>query len=243
VTTGHEGRAERMLTRPAADDEDQLRKVHPTGFGGYHGEASSPSPAMLAYSQFVSEEPRVPFAIRVVRPYATAEEFLERELDTLSPTTISLIGTQSKPVGVVLRFELTLSTGAVLIRGEGRTLGYRPDARDGQGELTLRFTRLDTSSKALVDRATELRSLVRGARPAKPELPVAVRPDPAAESPSQSAPQVPATPSPTGAADSGHQGRPASISALTPEERESVLLRLRQRQQHLDITIVRRERS
>jgi hypothetical protein len=96
-------------------------------------------------------------AIRVARPYATEEELLDRELDTLTRTSVTLLGAQARPQGVVLRFELVLSNGQVLMRGEGRVVGFKPDAYDGLGGLTLRFTRLDSRTKAVVDRAAALR--------------------------------------------------------------------------------------
>jgi hypothetical protein len=104
-----------------------------------------------------AEGPKPPAAIRITRPYATEEEFLEHELDMLTRTTVTLVGAQSRPPGVVLRFELGLASGLVLLRGEGRVLVFKPDALQGTGGLTLRFTRLDTRSKSLVDRAAAMR--------------------------------------------------------------------------------------
>jgi hypothetical protein len=109
-----------------------------------------------------------PVAIRVARPYATEEELLERELDTLTRTSVTLLGAQSRPQGVVLRFELVLSNGQVLMRGEGRVVGYKPDLYDGLGGLTLRFTRLDSRTKAVVDRAAALRDRRRPSAGAPP---------------------------------------------------------------------------
>ncbi|MDP8998927.1 MAG: hypothetical protein M3O46_02325 [Myxococcota bacterium] len=93
----------------------------------------------------------------MARPHATEEEFLENELETLTRTSITLLGAQPRPQGLMLRFELALSTGLVLMRGEGRVVGYRPDAFYGMGGLTLRFTRLDSRSKAFADKAAGMR--------------------------------------------------------------------------------------
>jgi hypothetical protein len=98
-----------------------------------------------------------PVAIRVARPYSTEDDLLENELETFTRTSITLLGAQPRPPGLVLRFELVLSTGLVLVRGEGRVVAHRPDAYYGTGGLTLRFTRLDTRSKAFVDRAAAMR--------------------------------------------------------------------------------------
>lgn len=103
------------------------------------------------------DDSQPPVAIRITRPYATEDEFLEQELETLSRTSVTLLGAQPRPQGVVLRFELVLSQGNVLMRGEGRVVGFRPNAHEGLGGLTLRFTRLDSRSKALVDRAAAVR--------------------------------------------------------------------------------------
>jgi hypothetical protein len=106
----------------------------------------------------VVNDPRgTPVAIRITRPYATEEEFLEHELDMVTRTSVTLLGAQARPQGAVLRFELVLSTGLVLFRGEGRVVGFKADAHQGLGGLTLRFTRLDSRSKGLLDRAAALR--------------------------------------------------------------------------------------
>ncbi len=96
-------------------------------------------------------------AIRIVRPYASEEEFLANELETLSRGSVILVGAEPRPEGVILRFEVACTTGLPLLRGEGRVLSYRDNAFRGQPGLALRFTRMDPRSKALVDRAVALR--------------------------------------------------------------------------------------
>jgi hypothetical protein len=105
----------------------------------------------------VSDTLKPPAAIRIARPYANEDEFLAQELDMLTRTTVTLVGAQLRPQGVVLRFEVVLTSGQVILRGEGRVLAFKPNAHRGVAGLTLRFTRLDTRSKALVDRAASLR--------------------------------------------------------------------------------------
>ena len=135
-----------------------------------------------------------PVAIRITRPYAAEEEFLEHEIETLSRTSVTLIGAQPRAQGVILRFELVLSSGQTLVRGEGRVVGFKPNAYRGLGGLTLRFTRLDSRSKAFVDRVGALRDQRRSEEgtaasirpdPSHPELPIL----------SLSAPELPAIPS------------------------------------------------
>lgn len=113
----------------------------------------------------VADDPRPLVAVRVARPFATEDELFEHEPETLSRTSITLLGAQSRPQGVVLRFELVLSSGQVVVRGEGRVVGYKMRTEDGLGALTLRFTRLDLRSKALVDKAASLRDRRRSASP------------------------------------------------------------------------------
>jgi hypothetical protein len=120
----------------------------------------------------VPEDSRPPVAIRITRPYTTEDEFLEQELETLSRTSVTLLGAQPRPQGVVLRFELVLSSGHVLMRGEGRVVAFKPNAHQGLGGLSLRFTRLDSRSKSLVDKATALRERRRpSGAPAPPPEP------------------------------------------------------------------------
>lgn len=105
----------------------------------------------------MADNARPPVAIRIVRPYETEEAFLESELETVGKTSIILIGAHARPTGVILRFEVTLASGATVLRGEGRVLAHKESAFRGQAGLALRFTRLDPKSKALVDRAAAIR--------------------------------------------------------------------------------------
>jgi molecular chaperone DnaK len=129
----------------------------------------------------VVDDARVPVAIRITRPYTSADEFLQRELESLTRTTLSLPGAQPRPQGVVLRFEVTLAGGEPLLRGEGRVVAFRPLTPGQDSGLTLRFTRLDARSKALVDRAAAMREARAkpSLRPSRP-APESVRKAPAA---------------------------------------------------------------
>lgn len=109
----------------------------------------------------MSEEARGPIAIRVTRPYATEDEFLENELDCIGRSGVVLVGAQQRPEGVMLRFELVLKGGGLILRGEGRVVGFKPKALGEASGLALRFTRLDSRSKAFIDKATAVR-LERG---------------------------------------------------------------------------------
>jgi hypothetical protein len=126
---------------------------------------------LLRYHLRVAESVRPPVAIRIVRPYETEDELLEHELETVGKTSVVLIGAHPRPTGVILRFEVTLASGATVLRGEGRVLAHKENAFRGQPGLTLRFTRLDPRSKSVVDRATairESRSAGDGGSPSRP---------------------------------------------------------------------------
>ncbi|MEO8798509.1 MAG: hypothetical protein ABI551_11550 [Polyangiaceae bacterium] len=126
----------------------------------------------------------------MMRPYQTEEELLDKELETLTRTSIVLVGAQSRPQGVVLRFEVLLETGTSLLRGEGRVVGFKEKAFGEASGLTLRFTRLDSRSKALVDKAAAIRdsraraaldaSMTSSSAPAsRSRPPPSIRPPPA----------------------------------------------------------------
>ena len=103
-----------------------------------------------------------------MRPYESEDEFLAREMDTLTRSSIVLLGASTRPQGVVLRFEVVLTNGEPLVRGEGRVTAYREGVFEDLPGLTLRFTRLDSKSKALIDRATSMRDARRSSAPPPP---------------------------------------------------------------------------
>jgi hypothetical protein len=209
-----------------------------------------------AYPPLVGDAPApppAPSAIRITRPYASEEDYLDRELETLTRASITLLGAQSRPQGVVLRFELALSSGLVLMRGEGRVVAFKANAFEGLGGLTLRFTRLDTRSKALVDRAAALREKRRPST--RPQFPdsgdlapdrIPGPPEPLlGTEPAFPAPTIPRQPTPlpppvgpstlTGMAPMPQvPSVPREASLGAPPERDSLLERLRARARNLD---------
>ncbi|MGO9833665.1 MAG: hypothetical protein ACLP1X_05570 [Polyangiaceae bacterium] len=197
----------------------------------------------------MADDPRPPVAIRITRPYATEDEYLEQELDLLSRTGITLVGAQPRPQGVVLRFELVLSAGQVLLRGEGRVVGFKPSAHQGTGGLSLRFTRIDARSKALLDKAAALRERRRpSTRPVRSEPPPKGDPTPISKvdkpvaPPSQGVPAESAlAPTPADKAAPIQVVRVATTEAVAPPfERDALLDKLRARATALDGAAVRR---
>jgi len=206
----------------------------------------------------VTDDSRAPApapAIRITRPYSSEDEYLQWELDTLTRTSITLIGAQQRPQGVVLRFEVVLASGQALGRGEGRVVGFKANAHPGLGGLTLRFTRLDSRSKALIDRAAALRELRRSSAPPAraSEPPAAMRsiapplPSRASQAPAKRAEDTEETaPSPPVQARRIEPPRRSSpgIRAIRapvgpPPGRDALLERLRVRANALDAATVR----
>jgi molecular chaperone DnaK len=207
----------------------------------------------------VADAPPPPVAIRITRPYESEEEYLAQELEMISRTSITLVGAQPRPQGVVLRFELVLGSGHVLVRGEGRVVGFKPNAHRGVGGLTLRFTRIDARSKALLDKATSLREQRRPSSkppqaatddapaeqaappPLPPPLPLPTEASPpAAVSPPEPPPPPPSEPelAPAHAAPPAPPPPPAqpraadgppARAATAPQDRDALLARLRSR--------------
>jgi molecular chaperone DnaK len=126
---------------------------------------------------------RVPLRIRL--PFASADEFLERYGDNVSERGIFILTRSPKPLRTLLSFELVLSDGVRLMRGEAEVTQVR-EAGQGQGQpagMNLQLTRIDSKTKALLDRVL-LRS--RTSEPAPIEVP------PLAESPVPAGPLDPA---------------------------------------------------
>lgn len=199
-----------------------------------------------------------PVAIRIVRPYANEDEFLEHELDTLGRAGIVLIGADARPAGVILRFEVALQDGSPLVRGEGRVLAFREQVIGDEPGLALRFTKLDVKSKALVDRASALREErkrdsnadIRASVPGAPppsgdegapqlddaQVQSATAPPPAAPDDDDALPRLD---------DDDEQGAPGEVTAVAEnpallaaetagDPRSSALARLRRRAEMLD---------
>ena len=159
----------------------------------------------------MAENVRPPVAIRIVRPYETEDGLLEHELDTVGKTSVVLIGAHPRPTGVILRFEVTLASGATVLRGEGRVLAHKENAFRGQPGLTLRFTRLDPKSKGVVDRATAMREARQAEGGGTPS-----RPAPRPEGPIADA-LTAATPAPSATAP-----LPAAVAASNAEQEAAV---------------------
>ena len=88
--------------------------------------------------------------VRVRTPHATVEAFARALAHRFSRSSVVLDGVSALPVDTLVRFEITLSDGTIVLRGEGRVLA--PSEQRPWPGVALRFTRLDSRSKELIDR-------------------------------------------------------------------------------------------
>ncbi|HNZ22680.1 MAG TPA: hypothetical protein PKL24_11080 [Polyangiaceae bacterium] len=100
-------------------------------------------------------QPR-PVVIRIPRPYDTEDEFIRGDGLAIGRLSMILIGAPSRPPGITIRFEIVLRNGEPIFRGEGRVVALRVH-QNGREGLEIRFTRLDSRSKALVEQVLALR--------------------------------------------------------------------------------------
>ncbi len=120
--------------------------------------------------------------LRLRLPYATVEEFIEKYGSNVARGGLFIATRAPKPEGTKLAFELLLADGARLLRGEGTVVKVQAEGSTRPG-MTVRFTRLDASSKALIDRVLSSR---------KPDS----APEPKPQEEASSAVEAPAIPAP-----------------------------------------------
>lgn len=142
-----------------------------------------------------------PLTIRVERPYANEEEFLDAEAWSITARSVLLIGVESVPEGTSLRFELRLVHGSALVVAEGVAVKHLAATTTRPAGLVVRYKRMSAASSDFVKRAA-----ARAPTVATPSSPNAV-----------SRPVTPPTPSrpPAGAA-STDSGRPPRKSSGPP---------------------------
>jgi hypothetical protein len=156
-----------------------------------------------------------PGSLRIERPYASKDAYLEGDAWTVDRTDMLLVGAEDLAQGTSVKFEIVLANGDAVVRGEGRVVetvganGGRP------GGLRVRFRQLDSDSKAMLRRALEVQK--RGAASARVE-PLLVAPvADAAPTTSTTAPER-----------SGVRHR-AFGAIVAPGNRDTLLARLRER--------------
>ena len=100
-------------------------------------------------------QPR-PVGMRIPRPYETEEDFIRGDGLAIGRLGMILIGAPKRPPGITIRFEVLLRNDQPVFRGEGRVVAHRVHGNGREG-LEIRFTRLDSRSKALVEQVLKLR--------------------------------------------------------------------------------------
>jgi len=105
-----------------------------------------------------------PTPLRVRLPFRSEDEFAAQYGAHVGRDGFFLATRAPKPVGMQLLFDLVLADGSSLLRGEGVVV--RSSATGDRPGMTVRFVRLESAGKALVDRIVSGRP-ARGAAPAE----------------------------------------------------------------------------
>jgi hypothetical protein len=168
-----------------------------------------------------------PFTLRIARPYASREDYLQGDYWTVERSEMLLLGVEGVSQGAQVTFEIVLDNKEVVVRGEGRALDLVPP-RDGKpGGVRVRFKQLDSGSKATLRRALEIQK--KKATEPQAATPAAVDPPPAAQ-PEPVSTQAAVEPSP----GDPEREEPSGVHRIgdpvrAPENREALLERLRER--------------
>lgn len=158
-------------------------------------------------------------SLKITRPFATLEDFLENDSWTVSRSELVLIHPDMPAEGTLVGFEIGLDTGQVLVRGEGSVVG--PAEKDGaptQG-FRVRLRKLYASSKTVLKSALERQRAQKAAQEQAEER--------ARDQEATSQPEEPPDLNRSGV----HQV--AARIVEPPPNREELLRRLRERAQRL----------
>lgn len=163
--------------------------------------------------------------IHVLRPYASEEEYLASEANSIDAKGMLLIDQPPLPAETSIVFDVQLQNGQKPIRAEARVVGYAASAPDKPGGVRVRFKRFGAATKAFIDRAVALNQASRA--PAPPPS----SPSVAAASPAVVEPRELRTTSPGGNPDREPSGIHRRLVAPVPPpaNREELLERLRVR--------------
>jgi molecular chaperone DnaK len=125
--------------------------------------------------------------LRIRLPYATEEEFIDKYGSNVGRGGVFIATKALKEEGTAIAFEFVLADGTRLLRGEGVVAKSQVDEGGGRSGMTVRFVKLDSQSKALIDRLVARRS-----EEPPPPAPEKQRPSSPAPAPAPAAaPQVP----------------------------------------------------
>jgi hypothetical protein len=176
----------------------------------------------------VAEAQRIPF-IRITRPYGSENEFIEGDFGWVGRTTLVLPGGPARAAGELVRFEVVLTNGAPILRGEGHVVAHHKPGGPRPAGLEVRYTRVDARSKIILDRVRERRATGTQAGPSS--MSSAAMPSPAA---TPNGPPVLQPPAETPSERSGvHLSKGAARRVAPPANRDEILERLRARAREL----------
>jgi hypothetical protein len=181
-----------------------------------------------------------PITIRITRPYGSENEFIDGDFAWIGRSTIVLPNSPARKTGEVIRFEVVLSTGSPVFRGEGSVVAHYPPGGAKPPGLEVRFTRIDARSKLILDKVRDRRAALSrsGENPAPAPAPalapaVADAPAPAPALADAPAPALPADIQPPTRAASERRVVQRSTKIVAPANRDEILDRLRARAKHL----------
>ncbi|SEM92618.1 Myxococcus xanthus paralogous domain TIGR02266 [Stigmatella aurantiaca] len=132
----------------------------------------------------------IPLRIRL--PYTTDEEFIDKYGANVARGGVFIATRAPKEEGTALAFEFVLAGGARLLRGEGIVVKAQLDEGGGRSGMTVRFTKLDAPSKALLDRVVARRN---GEPLPSPEVSAPAE-EPPQQAPAPPSPAAPVAPPP-----------------------------------------------
>jgi hypothetical protein len=176
----------------------------------------------------VPEAQRIPF-IRITRPYGSENEFIDGDFGWVGRTTLVLPGGPARAAGELVRFEVVLTTGAAVLRGEGHVVAHHKPGGSRPAGLEVRYTRVDARSKIMLDRVRERRTAASPNGPAS--MPGASAASPVAAS--HELPVLKAPAEPASERSGVHLTKAAARRVAPPANRDEILERLRARAKEL----------
>jgi hypothetical protein len=180
-----------------------------------------------------------PVVFKVVRPFRSVDDFLAAEGRFMDLKYILVVGADPLPPDTLVRFGVDLESGEAVIRAEGMVSAVTAASDDAPAGLRIRFKRYGASTKAVLERARELRARQPKAKDDEPSAPLH-------SAPLQSAPEAAplsedlrsaprrSAPPPSGEALRGLAAmrQRGILSVEAPPGRNELLGRLRQRAPH-----------
>lgn len=98
-----------------------------------------------------------PVLLHVVRPFASEEEYLAAEAWTIDARGMLLVGERELATDTAVIFDVALSSGAKVIRAEGKVTGFVAPSDERAGGIRVRFRKFGAQTKAFIDRAVQAR--------------------------------------------------------------------------------------